>query len=241
MLKNTRKKHKEKRAMKVAGGDEQFRLMQELFQKNEELHPDLAAVLTDEDEEFRMIQHPLLHCLYNHPALHNYQYKVAKEELAKAESEKDWIKVIRLHERPYRLGALKQYADKLSDEQYWETLGGVWANIENIHQYGKDVHKLLTSNRPHREKMMDKEEAAELASLPEELTIYRGFVPGKNRDGWSWTLNKDKAEWFAKRFAPLFGKGKVATGTCAKSDVIALLLGRNEDEVIIDPGRVTVK
>jgi hypothetical protein len=163
---------------------------------------------------------------------------VAKEELAKAESEKDWRAVIWLHEKPYRVGAFKRYADKLSDAEYWETLAEVWMIVENLHRYKEDIPNLLKSSRPCRERMMTKEERAKLVSLPEKLTVYRGFMPGKNQRGWSWTLNKGKAEWFARRF---HRKGaKVAIGTCAKSDVIALLLGRDEDEIIIDPSKVKV-
>src|ERR1035437_4350869 len=92
MLKNTQKKQNKKKARKVAV-DEEFRLMTELLKKDEKLHPDLAAVLDDEDENpmFRMISHPLLHVSYNRPALHNYQYKVIKEHVAEAKAKNDWI------------------------------------------------------------------------------------------------------------------------------------------------------
>ena len=241
MPKTTPKKQKAKKARSIeeqlSGHDT---LLMKLLRRNEKLHPDLAAVLDNEDEEFRMIRHPLLQELYLRPALHNYQYKMAKEQCAEAQKKGDWPALIQFHAGPYRLRAFKQYADRLSDAEYWETLAEVWACIENIWQYRDDISKLLTSKRPQRERMMDEKERKKLASLPDELTIYRGFIPGKNRNGWSWTLSKATAKWFAKRFASLFGKGEVATGTCAKSDVIALLLGRKEAEIIIDPKKVKV-
>ena len=59
------------------------------------------------------------------------------------------------------------------------------------------------------------------------------------RLGWSWTTEKAKAEWFARRFAALDRvKPKVITGIVAKNDVIAYFGRRKEAEVVCRPKAV---
>ena len=54
----------------------------------------------------------------------------------------------------------------------------------------------------------------------------------------SWTLRKEKAEWFATRFKRKHSI--VLTGVWKKDDIIAVLLGRGEEEVLIDPDDVEI-
>src|SRR5258705_147764 len=77
---------------------------------------------------------------------------------------------------------------------------------------------------------MTEQERSFLAGLPEEITIYRGFNGGHG-EGMSWTLDRDKAIWFAKRFrsAPA-----LATALAIRGDVHAFFSGRNEFEIVID-------
>jgi len=84
---------------------------------------------------------------------------------------------------------------------------------------------------------MDETERAALAGLDEQLTVYRGFRrPGKHLAP-SWTLDRARAEWFARR--PLDrNKGYVATTTVAKSSVMAYFTGRGEQEIVLEPGHL---
>jgi hypothetical protein len=77
--------------------------------------------------------------------------------------------------------------------------------------------------------MMDEEDDNILRSLPELVTIYRGCQEFLNEDGLSWTLNKSKAEFFANRFGK---KGIILERTISKNDIVAVLTGRGESEVI---------
>lgn len=72
-------------------------------------------------------------------------------------------------------------------------------------------------------------------SLPEKVKIYRGLGSKSRRDGISWTLSKEKAEWFATRFKD---NGEVLTAEANKSDILAFLNGRNEQEIIINPKKL---
>ena len=76
---------------------------------------------------------------------------------------------------------------------------------------------------------MTEDERKVLSNLPDFITIYRGYTPGKNKQGISWTLDKDKANWFANRFS---SNGKVRRKQISKRDVFAFLDGRNEKEII---------
>ena len=84
------------------------------------------------------------------------------------------------------------------------------------------------------EDLMNLDERRKLAELSDEIEIYRG-VTEKNKDNilaMSWTMKQETAEWFATRFK---GKGKVYRAKIRKEDILAVFLGRNESEVIVDP------
>jgi hypothetical protein len=83
--------------------------------------------------------------------------------------------------------------------------------------------------------MMDEAERAALAALPDPLRVFRGFSLDDHERGFSWTISRELAEWFAQRFALLGGEARVASGLIAKAKVIAYLSSRNEDEVLALP------
>ena len=35
-----------------------------------------------------------------------------------------------------------------------------------------------------------------IRNLPDEMTVYRGGLP----DGWSWSLSRERGEWFARKY-----------------------------------------
>lgn len=83
--------------------------------------------------------------------------------------------------------------------------------------------------------VFSEEQRAVYDALPESMTVYRGVntVKRHNHRGLSWTLDEEKAYWFAKR-AALFGGGSdgvVYRGTLAKKGV-ALVFPGQESEVV---------
>ena len=66
--------------------------------------------------------------------------------------------------------------------------------------------------------------------LPETLTVYRGVTSHNSRNikALSWTLDRDKAEWFAHRFDE---NGTVYEAEIDKKYVLAFFASRNEAEV----------
>ena len=193
------------------------------------LHPDLAPYI-EEGVLGRQLRHPLVYQIpiwsnANANAFYEHKVQSVKDALAN----KNYSSYIFLHERPYRLEAFTLIQSKLTDTQYWKLLSEIWTDTENQWQGLTKWKQLLESPRPNRHYLMNEEEFNLLQSLSDEITIYRGCEPGLNENGLSWTLNKKKAEFFAKRF----GKdGIILEKQISKSSVIAYLNGRGESEII---------
>jgi hypothetical protein len=195
----------------------------------EELHPDLQPYL-EEGAIGLQLRHPLVYLVplwgNGHAnALYEHKVKGVKDALANNK----YSSYIFLHERPYRLDAFTLIQSKLSDTQYWSLLSDIWTDTENQWQGLNKWKQLLSSNRPSRHYLMNEEEFNLLQSLPDEVTIYRGCQAGINENGLSWSLNKKKAEFFANRFGK---KGIILERKIPKSDIVAVLNGRGESEVI---------
>ncbi len=123
----------------------------------------------------------------------------------------------------------------LSSKIYWELVRDAWTGCEWPLQWlpARQWRKLFRHAEPYR--MMTLEEQALLAAQGKLFDVYRG-VSGmggnwRKRLHWSWTLDKDRAVWFAKRLggaAPMLMKMRVD-----QSEVFALLDSRSEKEILI--------
>lgn len=188
------------------------------------------------------IHHPLVVTLFNGHDMEidhaNGVFKHKLERIAKAEKEKDASSYVFTHERAYRFEALHEVANdtyfwELSKKDYWKLVADVWIDSENIYEFKEEWSDVLfhhiyndTKNATHL--MMTKEEKEEFDKLPNEITIYRG---GVDNYAFSWTLDKEKAKWFAKRFSK---KHKVFEKTINKKHALALFNGRGEKEIVYD-------
>ena len=199
------------------------------------LYPELRAYLGY--TAFPVLRHPLVYMVPYSASSHeavmaNARFEHISKQLDTALQERTWVKYIHLYERPYRLEAFGHVAAHMDDEEYWETLSGIWTDSENINQNIGLWKKFWSSKRPARECVMDEEERAAFAAMPETLTIYRGTTPASNVRGMSWTLTPRTAHWFGNRYvrsAHYF----FATAEVAKADVLAYLLRRNETEIVV--------
>jgi hypothetical protein len=203
-----------------------------LKETSEPLHPDLVPYLELDGALGAQIRHPLLYQvpLFSNGSANAY-YLQKKEDLIDAVLHRKFNQIIYLHERPYRLQAFISIAEDLPDSKYWSILSGIWTDTENQWQNLEQWKELLSSNRSNRHYLMNDTEIQLLNSLPELVTIYRGCVKGLNEDGLSWTLDKAKAEFFANRFSK---EGIVLEREIPKSEIIAVLTGRGESEVICE-------
>lgn len=80
---------------------------------------------------------------------------------------------------------------------------------------------------------MSKGEQKKFNALPDKVIIYRGVNNPKYKYGFSWTLDKRIAYWFANRYENK--ESYVYECTVDKKDLICYFEIRNEKEVIIDP------
>lgn len=224
-------------------------LSQILF-KEEDLNPELEKCMEKTkigNDFFDSIKHPLVFSIFHAPALNalvNEQLRVKKAAAEKALEDQDWSQYIYLHERPYRIHALMNIMDELEDKEYWELLRDVWIDSENLGQHLAIMPILLCptnrdlSLRPIY--LMEEEERKVLESIPDpdNITIYRGYAH-RNKLGWSWTFSPSKALWFAKRFQDKWKTPKVIQGICKREDIIAFFNERGENEVVINPRKIS--
>lgn len=215
-----------------------------LLQRQEELDDELKPYIENFMAGMESLRHPLVFSVPYFPqenARLNVALKQKRLMLQKAIEGQDWDSCIFLHERPYRLHAFTRFATKMSDQEYWKNLSQVYIDSENLFQAGaRTVGLLLRSGRPGRSEFMSSEEITELANHSDPITIYRGQQKGR-KISWSWSLSETKAKWFALRFArPGNRSPELVKATCAKKDVLGLLLRRGEQEIVVDPRLVVV-
>lgn len=204
------------------------------------LHDDLQPHLHDVPKLGQVLRHPLVfgvpYCT-NFNGLYNQQYAAKKEQAEQAKRDGAWSTWITLHERPYRFSALHQVMHLMTDFDFWQTFGWVWTDSENIWQNHTTIEEMLRVGRSRRELMMDDDDRNALKLMDDKLVVHRGHT-AQNPRGLSWTLDRDKAVWFAKRFSQ---KGFVTSGVVLKSNVIAYFSGRNESEIVCWPNDVQNK
>lgn len=212
-----------------------------LMDKKEDLHPDLEPWIQKLDSGALLLNAPLIQELFYNPqsnALINARYARKQELIEKYRTEKDWSGLIYIYERPYRTTALLALRGVCPDEDFFALAAGVWIDSENLWQHIRDWKKIWKGPLP-QEVIMDADEKKAFDALPTRLTIYRG---GKQRNqiraGMSWTLSKEKAAWFAKRYRTAGKKAEIATATVWKEDVIAYFNGRKEQEIVIYPEHI---
>lgn len=116
----------------------------------------------------------------------------------------------------------KDFAEILVD--YWSASGIADAPKENFLLWFKEANKAY---------LMNKREQKKFDKLPERVTIYRGVNNPDYKYGFSWTIDKRIANWFANRYEDK--ESYVYECIVDKKDILCYLDIRNEKEVIIDP------
>lgn len=138
--------------------------------------------------------------------------------------------------KSYRFAFLKHAMPHFSQKDFSEYLADAWIMCEapnndpNFTQ--KQLLGLFTKADP--QVLMTPDEYERYRTLEDPLIVYRG-VTSYNADNvraLSWTLDREKAEWFAHRFGE---EGTVYEAKIDKAHVYAFFSSRNESEVIVDP------
>jgi len=131
----------------------------------------------------------------------------------------------------------EKYLKKLSlnDEEVWELILNTWKSVETIREDFQSWLIMLGLRKPNE---LYKRE------LPDDnllMRIYRGGSPS----GLSWTLNEEKARFFAQKHTKSFSsmslrKLRIFTTMINKTEVLFYNNDNLEEEVVIipDPDRV---
>ena len=201
--------------------------------KPQRLHPDLEPYLTTGPFGGQCLDHPLVQDLdvdREFAALPNWTYNDKRIRLDHARKKADWFSFVFLS---HRLDAFVEILSSISSAKaYWVLLREVWIDIESLARRYDELWELWNDPRPYKRFAMDAKERKSLKRLPDELTIYRGIEERGTREGMSWTLDLDKARWFARRGCS--SSPVLLTAIAKKRNVHALLLGRNESEIVVD-------
>jgi hypothetical protein len=212
------------------------------------LVPELRVCVV-EREAGTMINHPLIHEFYvpGQNGRYNRSLELKREQIEEWEKEGKWASILFVYiERPYRLEYLNHYSADMPDDVYWDLVGDVWTDSENIWQHLDEWREAFSSDRPGREHLMVSEANDELAdersyldSLPDIIKVYRGTsAPDSIGSGLSWTLDRDKALFFAKRLKLRGQTARIISGKVRKENVIAFFDRREEKEIVCFPEHI---
>lgn len=213
----------------------------DLLRRQEELDAELVPHVRATPTIGGVLHHPLIISIMFGPALHaltNAQFRAKKAKLAERVAKKDHAGFVFLHERPYRLDALEASLDQIGaikPRKFWKLVAAVWTDSENICEGLPVWRKLWSLDVPEREAAMTAKERAALSALPDVFEVYRGVNDRRGRAGLSWTIDRQKALWFANRWDDGRKTPEVISGTVSKSDVLAHFTGRNEKEIVVLP------
>ena len=94
---------------------------------------------------------------------------------------------------------------KISDGKFWTAFKQSYQDIDKVHPLMTDkvAQQILEYHYDMASYSMNESEYAEFEKLVmdnEEIVVYRGTL-GDHEHGFSWTLDKKRAFWFANRFA----------------------------------------
>ena len=152
------------------------------------------------------------------------------------ESAETSYQIYSLINSPYALAFLRFSEPYLSKEDFSSILADAWMMSEYANRDANVSKEQLVSmfKQADRTKLMNEVERTQLDALADPVTVYRGVTDynAKNIRALSWTLDYDTAVWFAHRFGE---DGMVYQAKIKKEHIFALLTGRNESEVVLDP------
>lgn len=197
------------------------------------------------------LRHPLVYAVPLIPveaAGLNKAFAEKRAALRKAVAGRRFAQYVTLYERPYRIEAIGNFLRRHPDfglvgnerEEFWDTVAWAHSDSENIGDNLRKWTRLWTRQRPALmacRHLASGNDWAKLAELGDRIEVFHGNTVDGAID-LSWTLCYDTAVWFAHRF---YARHPVVYhGWVKRSDVIAYLTGRGEEELVIERRHVQV-
>jgi hypothetical protein len=208
--------------------------VQEVYSDGEELLPELKSSIIDGGLfNGKSIQHPLVIGDLDLMPNSYYNSQLIRKQLKLKEFEKnnEFESYLFLIEKPFRVlffsELVRQNKIKKLSKTYWRILSSLWTGSENIFQH-KELWKELLKEKTNSHYFMSKKDLEFYNSLENEFMVYRGY--NQWEDGYSYTIDKDVAIWFAERFGQ---NGLIRERLVKKEDVFAFTNSRQEKEIII--------
>ncbi len=143
------------------------------------------------------------------------------------------------------LSKMRDHSPYKKDFEYWNPLVSYQQSHSTIGFYYEEwceyFADIILFGKEDHLSLMNKKEFEFYNSLPDEsIKVYRGIAVNNLDDvkedfGFSWTLDKNIAKWFAERYLNENDKliPVVFEREISKDEIIWVLLERNEKEVVI--------
>lgn len=147
-----------------------------------------------------------------------------------------FIQLYMMIRKSYRMTFLKFAKPYMSLKDFSYFLADAWTSSENPNNDVNCNINLLISWFKYCDKqiLMTKEEYITFTQFQQKITVYRGVSVNGTEKGLSWTVDLNKANWFAHRFDNHSLHGYVIKTIVDKNDILAYFTRRNENEIVID-------
>ena len=164
------------------------------------------------------------------------------QALQRAYERRDWASWIGIHERYARPEALFGIMED-DDIELDEWLGLV-LEVWDDHEYASqnDLWLEIFDRIPDKRLLMSKNDLRHLDQLPDPVTVWRGLAVEPDLideidfgHNWSWSLDREKAEWFSNRHARARRIPVLIEADIPSEHWIAYHSGRSESELICQP------
>jgi len=213
-----------------------------LMHKVEDLDIVLQLCVQEMGNGMTFIKHPLINLPYvpQMNAYNNALYRDKLKVVTELESNKEYEKAIWIYERPFRAQIFNRYTKVMEREQAARLMLDVWQDCE--HPYGdRDLWREMFNSYRDTD-ALSRTRTHLIKEGVEEITLYRGMgsaeVNRKKTGNWgmSWTLDRDIAVWFARRYRGVYkGTPAVAEARFNVRSVFCYMPERGEQEVVADP------
>jgi len=205
--------------------------------KNEDLHKDLLNFVSfNELLNIKELRHPLLYSIPYEPNLNHRYNEIYLNKRLKADQslrKGDFHSLLLMYEKGIRCDVLLELQNRLSGDIYWPLLRNIWIRTE-MPSYNIWVWtRLFFANKKYQELFMSEEDREVYRSLPEKVHIYRGYLHPRFAKGISYTLDREVASFFTKRFKMKDRSlASVSHKVVNKEDIFAYTNERGEKEII---------
>ena len=171
------------------------------------------------------------------------RHKHYKDALQK----KDFGTALFTIDKAYRVQWMFENRNLFEDANvYYENLRLAYTMAEfPLSGMSKGYVKELFYYKDNPKLMMEKKENKKFKKLSNEVSIFRGIKVSMGEEvdednvGFSFSLDKEKAEWFATRLLLPNDKAYLIEAKVQKKDILSLIFDREEKEVIADPDLIT--